>query len=308
MKTHVPQLLLIFISLFLFFTSLFACYFIAQKFFFDKFFYQKSVTFGYWIPSARSSLSLKDFGDRARDIYQLENKIPDKNYPTELFQIAIYGDSYVWGQGIKNDQRFAKILEEKLNQHRPTRVISLAEIGDNIFDHYQKYQQAADIFGKIDLHIFALLFNDLLFDNPIDNRYQTKTFLSHNSYFGCTGPEFIATFEEGQNTLDSLNPDSKNYCTFKKIIPLLPNKNVLYFDIGQITHSDTNPLQKKFHLLASQNLSLFEPFSQEIPSSSHPNKYNVSPIDFHPSALANQIIAKLFYQEITTNPEWGFVK
>lgn len=302
---HSPLYLIIFSVLLLIF-SLYLCYFLAEKYFFDKFFYQKSVVHGYWVPSKYHPLSLKSFGNRAKDIYQLENKLPSNLSDPQIFQIAIYGDSYVWGQGIKNSQRFAKILEDRLNQIRPTRVLSLAETGDNLFDHYQKYQQANDIFGKIDLHIFTLLFNDLLFSNPIDYRYQTQNWLSHNSYFGCTGPEFVASFSEGQNTLDSLNPNSKNYCVYQKVIHLFPQKNSIYLDLGQITHSPNDPLQQKFHNLISQDLTLFQPFSPEIISLPHPNKYNVSPIDFHPSALANQIIADFLLKEITTNPQWQF--
>ncbi|KKQ49358.1 MAG: hypothetical protein US68_C0016G0018, partial [Candidatus Shapirobacteria bacterium GW2011_GWE1_38_10] len=119
------------------------------------FFYQKSITHGYWIPSKHPTHD--DFGHRAKDIYQLQSGQPDplKTNNSDIFKIALYGDSYVWGQGIKNEQRFAKLLETKLNKIRPTKIISLAETGDNIFDHYQKYKATPEIFGEIDLNVFG---------------------------------------------------------------------------------------------------------------------------------------------------------
>jgi hypothetical protein len=299
---------LVLISLLFCFLTYKLCYFIAEKYFFDKFFYQKSIAHGYWIPSKYPTHD--DFGSRATDINKLQNNQPDalKTTNEHIFKIALYGDSYVWGQGIKNEQRFAKILQDKLNKIRPTRIISLAETGDNIFDHYQKYKTTPEIFGRIDLNIFGLLFNDLLFSNLIDNRYETKKYLESVSYFGCTGPEFLDDFQQGDKINHSLSSYSKNYCVYKKIVPSLPKEKTIYFDLGGAVYTKNYPDEMKFVDLISQDLPVFNPYSQEILSSAHPNEYNVSNTDAHPSALANQLYANLLYLEITTNPKWGFIK
>lgn len=308
MNKLIKTTVLVLISLLLCFLAYKLCYFIAERYFFDKFFYQKSIAHGYWIPSKHPTHD--DFGNRATDINKLQNNQPDalKTTNEQVFRIALYGDSYVWGQGIRNEERFAKILENKLNKIRPTRIISLAETGDNIFDHYQKYKITPEIFGRIDLNIFGLLFNDLLFSNPIDNRYETKKFLESVSYFGCTGPEFLDDFQQGDKINHSLSPDSRNYCVYKKIVPTLPREKTIYFDLGAPVYTNDYADELKFVKLISQDFPLFYPYSNNILSAPHPNKYNVSRADAHPSAIANQLYANLLYQEITTNPQWGFIK
>lgn len=54
----------IFISVFFCFLSYRLCYFIAEKYFFDKFFYKKSTTHGYWLENKPPS----DYGDQAKAI------------------------------------------------------------------------------------------------------------------------------------------------------------------------------------------------------------------------------------------------
>ena len=310
MNKFIKKLSIFILTLFLCFLTYKFCYFIAEKFFFDKFFYQKSVAYGYWVPTKASTLYHSDFGDRAKDIYDLET-----NYPNELlnnqnvYKIAIYGDSYVWGQGVTNNQRFAKILQDKLNKIRPTRVFSLAETGDDLFDHYQKYKLTPQVFGHIDLNIFGIILNDLLFDNPIDNRYGTKDYLQSINYFGCRGPEFSDDFQStGDKISRSMDPDTKNYCVYKKIISLLPREKTIYFDLSGATYTSDYPDELKFVTLLSQDIPLFHPYPRSVVSLPHPNKYNVSKLDAHPSALANQLYADILYQEITTNPKWGFIK
>lgn len=282
------------------------CYFIAENYFFDKFFYQKSVKYGYWSTTNKHSPSLEDFGDRSQDLISLDKKKPDPYFMDDnYYKIVIYGDSYGWGQGVKNENRFAKILEEKLNKIRPTKIYSLSESGDNIFDHYQKFKLAPKIIGHINLHIFALYYNDLLFSHPEYNRYQTSQFLESQQYFNCTGPKIIDDFS-GLQVADSLKPDSQNYCVYKKIIPLFPKNNAIYFDLGLLTDTSTWPNPQNFTKIISEDLKIFSPYSSEILSAPHPNKYNVSLLDSHPSVLANKYYAQALYNEITSNPQWNF--
>jgi hypothetical protein len=280
------------------------CYFIAEKYFFDKFFFNKSTAHGYWtINQSR----LSDFGDRSKDLaIILSDNIQTLGATDDgSYKIAIIGDSYVWGQGIRNDQRFVKILEQKLNRIRSTKIISLAESGDNIFDHYQKYLSAKKYYGSVNLFVFGLLYNDLLFNPPDTSPYHTPEYLQSVSNFGCTGPEIFSS-AKNENVYQTFDPNSLNYCSYKQIIKLFPKDNAIYLNLGDMTENSDWPNQQSFNQLIREDLNIFTPFSDKIMSNKHPNKYNVSIKDPHPSALANEIFADVLFKEITTNPKWDF--
>ena len=279
------------------------CYFIAEKYFFDKFFYYKNTDFGYIIPD--KTFSLQGFGDRSRDLISLARGEPLNNNDKK-FKIAIIGDSYVWGQGIKNNDRFAAILEKKLNQIRPTTVYSLGGCGDNIFDDYVKYQQSINVFGKMDLYIFAILDNDLLF-NP-DNRYSTNSTIQ-SIFQECNGisistPVFDSNDDNYGNKYNqvvsqSLYPNSKNYCSYKTLLQILPKDSVIYFDIDNFPDNQ----RKTFSKLISSDLNAVSPSYD-----SSDKKYHVSSVERHPSPLANQLFADFLFNKITCESKWHFKK
>ena len=282
------------------------CHFIAEKYFFDKFFYYKNTDYGYWVPN--KDLTLSDFGDRGKDINDLQKNIPIKT-DNKKYNIAIFGDSLTWGQGITNNQRFTVLLEKHLNKIKPTKIYSFANCGDNLFDNYLKYQESLKDYGKMDLYIFAFYNNDLVFNN--DSRYGTNQFLAGLTQ-GCSGntiydPEYNSNnpnqgdqFNESRKS--SLNHNSINYCAYQKILPLLPKDNVIYIDLGnlyekwgvQITFSDT----------LNYDLKIIDfPY---LTSCDSPLKCNVSDKDRHPSSFLNEKYFSILFQEITANPQFNF--
>lgn len=279
----------------------FFCYFIAEKYFFDKFFYYKSTKYGYYLPGKNSDL--KDFGERARDLITLKlgQPIQPKN---NVYKVAVIGDSYVWGQGVKNGERFSPLLQNKLNQVRPTKVYSLGGCGDNIFDNYIKYKKSIDVFGDMDLYIFAMVNNDLVFNR---SNYHGSVPQFDDIFQSCNGTaqytlqSGLSQSAEDQVRTLSLAPNSKNFCAYKKIVELLPKDNAIYVDLSSL--SEDSDYQKTFSNLIKQDLNALI-----LPHQLDPQKYTVSPHDGHPSVLAHQFIAKTIYQEIITNQKWRFKK
>ena len=165
MKKLIPKLILSLISITL--TVKFSLW-ISETFFFDKFYYYKSVAHGYWVPG--KNLSWKDFGKRGQDLIALVPPVKNKKSNTgnvlgtsadKAFTIAVIGDSFVWGQGLEENDRFVDILESKLNKILPTKVISLGNSGDGIVENYIKYKMLIAINPDIDLYMFGVVFNDL---------------------------------------------------------------------------------------------------------------------------------------------------
>jgi len=306
---------LILFSFLLCFLTYRLCYFITETYFFDKLFYQKSTKYGYW---KTEKIRHSDFGDRAKDIITLQNnnnklKITPIFTKNKTFNIIVIGDSYTWGQGVENKNRFVYKLQNRLNKIRPTKIYSLGNGGDNIFDNYNKYQQSKSIFGIADLYIFAFVSNDLLY-NP-DNRYGTneKIIEPHVKY--CPGPAiFDYVFNEPMsNTLKisgydtklikTLDPSSQNYCLFQKIATSFPKVKTIYINLEKniFENSDIN---EKFHQLTSNYFSVLTLPKQLNGNSS----LYVSNKERHPSVITHQIYANALYTEITTNSEWGFIK
>ena len=282
------------------------CYFIAERYFFDKFFYYKNTNYGYWIPN--KYLTLSDFGNRAKDIDNLQKNIPIKT-DDKKYNIAIFGDSLTWGQGITNNQRFTVLLEKHLNKIKPVKIYSFANCGDNLFDHYLKYQESLKVYGKMDLYIFAFYNNDLVFNN--DNRYGTDQFLIgltkncpgnaiYDPEYNPNNPNQGDQFNESRKS--SLDHNSINYCAYQKILPLLPKNNVIYINLG--TLFEKWGVQTTFSNTLNHDLNIIEP--SYLTSCDTPLKCNVSNKDRHPSSSLNKKYFSILFQEITTNQKWNF--
>ncbi|MEM7396257.1 MAG: SGNH/GDSL hydrolase family protein [Verrucomicrobiota bacterium] len=153
---------------------------------FDALIYGKSTTYGYFPPG--KPYAPKNYGTRAADITALKQtmnamtntplaEIPSakwlKNEAEGKYVVAVIGDSFVWGQGIRNEDRFVQLLSTRLNRIRPTRILSFGNCGDNIMEYFQKYEAAREILPDIDLVVFGLCHNDLLV-NPPPARYGAK--------------------------------------------------------------------------------------------------------------------------------------
>ncbi|MFA5894629.1 MAG: hypothetical protein WC851_02545 [Candidatus Shapirobacteria bacterium] len=283
------------------------CYFIAEKYFFDKFFFFKSISHGYSVPGTKNN-SLKKYGDRARDLIVLSSdkkNVLGVTTDKKIYNIAIIGDSFVWGQGIRNDQRFATLIEKQLNKIRPTKVYSFGSNGDNAFDDYQKYQESINVFGPMNTYIFGFYNNDLVFNH--DDRYQTSKLLSEKLSIGCTGesiydPDFdpnnLNDLAFYQAKLKSLKENTVNLCSFRKLANLLPKENALYIDLGSIEND--HEVKRDFAKITSQYFSVLTLNSSDY------LKARVSIKEGHPSAYSNQLYTDAIVKEITTNPKYKF--
>ena len=174
-------------------------YFFGSEMLFDRFIYQKSGAYGYW---SENTTRLKDFGERTKDLVSLMDYLYSspqlalrENAQTEnilgattndTYTIFVIGDSYVFGQGIRTEQRFSNVLEKKLNTMKKTRVIVLGGPGDNFFDNYIKYLAARQRFGIPNMTLIAMVNNDLVFSDP--DKYNNKDMLT-KIIADCQGTE-----------------------------------------------------------------------------------------------------------------------
>src|SRR5579859_2339444 len=312
--------------------SLTAIYFFGRKMLFDRFIYQKSMAYGYWTKSASS---IKDFGKRTKDLVSLISYVYNNPHLTlpenaqaentlgaatnDTYTIFVIGDSYVFGQGIRTEQRFSNILEKKLNTMRKTKIIVLGGPGDNFFDNYVKYVVAIQKFGIPNLTLIAMVNNDLVFNDP--NKYNNKEILT-KIIADCQGTEVYDTFADqfnppsekgktaGQLVNDSLSKDTKNLCAFKNLLKYLPKENTLYLSMDSLewpnTPMQTNLMNNGFGVFYFDGYYKKHKNDYFLDTLFDKDPFSVSKAEPHPSVLANKIFADSVFEEITTNPKRGF--
>lgn len=289
-------------------------YYVSEYFFFDKFFYQKSIEHGYF---KDVNNDLEKYGDRSKDIIWLLNRMKNiETYPhndSDSYNIAVIGDSVVWGQGVKNNERFPVILERELNKIRKTKVYSYALVGDNFSQNYEKIKFLESLpNNKIDLYILAIVHNDAFV--TISDRYPNKDSkplmdtcskvfkFVQSDYVDPKTPHEIYK----QMTQDALNSKGNN-CLINKIIENLP-KNLIVFETDN--NYPTDSLHDMYvEIFSKYNRRVISPLANLI-LPIDPNhlffKMIVSNIDGHPSYFANKAFAKTLFTEITNNVSYNF--
>lgn len=294
--------------------SVYIAYFVAEHFFFDQFFYRKSIAHGY---ISNTNVGLEKFGKRAWDIIWLQNKMKgfDQNeIPSQdSYNIAIIGDSAVWGQGIKNDERFAVLLEEKLNKVRKTKVFSYALLGDNFTQNYEKikFLESTQDKHRIDLYILALGHNDAFITES--NRYlpnlSKPLFDSCDEYKPFIYDTYVSpteTHESYKNMTEKALDNPGNLCIINQIVSSLP-KNLIVLEIDNNFKDDS--LHDKYKSIFDKyGHKLLTPLPYFKEGFDPLNLYSktVSKIDGHPSKYVNKIFSKILYEEITKNPKLLF--
>lgn len=296
------------------------CLFLAEKYFFDKFFYQKSTIFGYW-PSY--NFQTRDIFNQALQTNQKDKFVFDK----DDYIIAIIGDSYVWGEGIKDNQRLSNLLEKKLNKIRPTKIISIGIPGDSIFNYFKNYQKLSQIISP-NLYIFPLVYNDALIrtydtngnclaepdyqdiQRQCSQKFPKQTiinepycYLTNQGYtFNKKADrEFIANkFAEAWHA-SWQNPI--NLCIVNTSLQKMPTTNAIYFITEDYQNNDP------YYAILKKELS--NTSKTVVLSSSGLNGQSLSSLQVsqnepHPSALANQIYTEILFKEITSNSKWQF--
>lgn len=314
---------ILFFSLISSFVTYKFCRFIAEKYFFDKFFYEKSIDHGYRNFDER--IPLFAYGERSFGLRLLlgENTGDDSilNQNNQKFKIIIIGDSYIWGQGLRNSERFSSLLQTKLSQVKPTQIISVNKSGWNILDFLSAYQKIIKMYSP-DLIIFSLINNDI---------FISKTDTDNEIVKKCTAlyPELTTTYDfdpilfTGKNDLpENEKPYYKitteawknpiNLCILNSSLKLLPTFNTIYFIPDDYSNeSEFYQTYKKQlsnqnkYILTSENgqkLNKYRKYWKDSPW----NHFLISTSEKHPNALANQMYTDILYQEITINPQWGF--
>jgi len=293
--------------------SICGSYWIVEHYYFDKFFFQKSTVFGYWHRPDDDKITFASFGNRAKDIAYLDHFANNELFPIpnrvlgtthegkRAHTIVTIGDSYVWGQGIKNQYRFPVLLETRLNRIAPTKIISLARQGDGLFDNYMKYELARYAYPDADLFIIGVVDNDVILLGG-RNSYN-ENFLQ--SLIHTCGDLPLLYFQEEPALPEEeyYKASYANYCVFQKTIQMLPKSNAIYFDFASKYFSQFE-FSEQMILEDMRRAGLpIVSAKQAIERAANGNyeTLHVSRLDSHPNAQANKIFSDVLYEYITAS-------
>lgn len=293
---------------------------------FDKLFYKKSSLHGYdensWVLSKFSNNFLLE-----RRIRDLREVIGRYNFRSNFgkgkvlgsrtgdnYIIALIGDSITYGLGVRENQSFGRVLESRLNEIRPTKVLVLALPGDSVIENYAKFLMVKKTVGA-NLYITEVLDNDLVYDHA--DKYPNEQEVYRSLIESCPGtvelnPPFTGIWEQDLEyaLLPSYSKNFSNRCfaetVFKKMLET--GDKILFYAIDNIyqweelSHADkmTNEVNLELQNLVKNAGGTIVVYNDQ-------DYQEISAKEDHPSPTAHRGFAEFLYQEITTNPRWGFM-
>lgn len=324
-KPFLRIIFLILVSLVISFFTYIFCHFIAEKYFFDKLFYKKSSEYGYC-----HSLNNKNCQER----YQYNKLLNSKSLITQInsannYKIVIMGDSYVLGVGIKNEQRFAKILEKKLNKIKPTKIITFSDTSMSPINYLNWYEQIKNTI-KANLYIFALVSNDAYIrpdsnGTPIDtdniihdcqNKFPNTSPVLDTSllffYKGLNRDNNPNLEKIAANDFENSWSNPINLCVLNDSLAKLPTENGIFFLTDEYFNDDYIYNKYRDYLIKNSKQIISSTQGKQMLNYSNywvknvNENFQVSKKELHPNALANKMYADILFDEISTNKKWGF--
>lgn len=310
--------------------TVWGCLILTEQYFFDTLYYEKSVEFGY-TPYEQNPLAASEVHPvvekRLSDLRTVFSNSTDarvlgQQTDQEKYQVLVIGDSYVYGNGVRNGQRLTDVLTERLNLLRPTEVVVLAQPGDSLMDNYYKYLRALQTFDP-DVIIFGMVENDLLLGD--DGKYHGEEQLFAELRSVCPQAEYrdlprTTPYENYQQILDvmfvpTFHPQTANYCYLRQIASWLAKDDRVFFYSFQPLTAEYEPAPGSAEHTAWEIMHTYanEVEAQGIPVLSSGNLADftfrvVSGREVHPDAKTHQQYAASIEKELTTNPRWNFVQ
>jgi len=324
-------------------------YFFAEEYFFDKIFYQKSYSHGYFyndffdktfLHSLIFRGSERAVTNRGRDLtFLLNQEVVSKRYDPQKtkdkFKVALIGDSFVYGLGVKEKERTSNILEKKLNQIRPSIVYNFGNMGDNLVDNYIKYHLAKQNMD-IDLFIFGLVDDDFNYVEHFDypNFQKTLNELSEDckelkvGYGELMGEQIVNPVSVREDEINYLfypmvlEEKYGNLCVARKITDsfdpehtIALNFNYFYPEVMSQTSRSEPDLRQKFNILIDRYLQVFQEANIEVINARYElstlypeEEMEVSEVEGHPSKFAHYQYAQILFEELMSDTKWGFIE
>ena len=226
-------------------------------------------------------------------------------------KIVILGDSFTWGFGVRSEQRFTNLLNDKLSN-----TSLIFNLGKNGSDTKEEYKRLIDYPVKPDILILQYYLNDIEVASkengqsfkgfgPYEDLRYTFEFMVRNSFIlnyiywllphphgeESTYAEFISSAYNNKDILDSHLSDLDNilnYCTSNEITPYLiifPFMNDLDLSHKLLTPIETHLIEQDIRFINFVDILKDIPIKRRMVNSN----------DGHPSAEVHKLVAEELY-------------
>jgi lysophospholipase L1-like esterase len=261
-------------------------------------------------------LRVNNVGFRDRDVPEKDGK----------YRIAVVGDSFTWGQGVDEAQRFSNLIEQALGSGYE--VFNFGKPGNNMPEHLDVLTQALAI--KPDFILLQLYINDWetavmerpaqppLLPSPLEGLLE-----NHSILYDLLRDETITLLENTgvidsyprymERNLKDLNaPNAK--LAYGQLAEFFDRAHAAHVGVGAVLFPAPDALGEygksyPFRFLHEGTAQLCAeqhvPFLDLLPLYStvkQPRTLWVSPFDAHPNALSNAMAAKAILA--TFRPVW----
>lgn len=227
--------------------------------------------------------------------------------------VAVIGDSYVWGMGVLEHQRLGRLLEQKLNKIRPTKVLNLGVPAFSTLEYLETYSLTRELIEP-DIYIFVMVHNDALLHHDNKQLLSTDSNVTQSEkstqlLLDCLqkhpGNELIFEPDYEKTELAWTNPT--NVCVVDSAVSALPTHNTIYlladdwFE-GNAWTSYKDILSKHNKRTVSfKNSASLDVFSELWNDPAR--NFLRSTYENHPSAHAHEVYAEILFEEIKANKQ-----
>lgn len=280
-------------------------FYIAENNFFDQFFYRKSLIHGYHLQYTNNPISKKILGlnDQGFRTTKLEPKKDNE------ILLMVVGDSNVWGWGVRNSQRFTRILQRQLSLIKPTRILELAKGGTNILSHEQTAKYYEQVLHP-DIVIFVFFENDLTIS--ISQTEQIVNLTGGNKPIIYDVEANSSESDYFSKVLGSYDINTANYQLFRDLISTL-NKKWIYFMLSYYPRSPHELLAEQMlqqNQLTTINVDkLFYSKYEALATANNGKKQPslaISAKEGHPGPIAHQLFAQTLFDYIVCHPDFPY--
>lgn len=279
---------------------------LIRPLFFDKFIYMKDRAYGYVANSDKDEWPFACSAEINSDGYRDKEFYPKKQGE---FLILVVGDSLTYGQGLKKKDRFTEVLEKKLNNLRKTRIFNLGRCGSNLYTNFLTAKKYKDRLHP-DIVIFTVFENDLLLQSDL-NDIPTNLIPAKRDKPIVFAPMAWESNLFDQRVLGTYDVNTVNYSVLLEIAPEFPKDETIYTYLSTVNpDAKYRGIREVFDKNGLKLIDNFDLLDQKYFQMSRKLKYGfwISKKEGHPNALANQMFAERLYQEIVSNPKWGFTE